>query len=78
MTVRDYQTTETYQKEYKATVDHRVIAGKIHLTLYAEDKEAVEALRELSEHIKATSENICFFSTSVGYPYLAGFFICIK
>lgn len=61
--------------EYKATVDHRVVAGKVHLTLYATDLEGIESLRKLRDLLKEKTGNTCNFLTSVKFPNLAGLFI---
>ena len=61
---------------YKATIDHRIIADKLHLSIYAEDTNGLKSLLELRNIIKEKTNSTCIIADSdeVG-PHLAGLFI---
>ncbi|MDP1688888.1 MAG: hypothetical protein Q8L47_02025 [bacterium] len=70
---------DTHRAEFNAIIERSLVAGKVHLAIYARDKDTVEALRELKKLLKeSTSESQCVISTSVVPPNLAGLFIRIS
>ncbi len=64
---------------FKAVVEHSVVAGKVHLSIYVQDGESIKLLRELKNSMRDNSDNVCSFSTTgVESPNLAGLFVRIK
>lgn len=69
---------DTHRAEFNAIIERSLVAGKVHLSIYARDKDTVEALRELRKLLKESdSESQCHFGTFIESPYLAGLFIRI-